>query len=228
MADADQPSYETWVELVFDHDPAKRSDELFDNDFPDPPAATMMTYVTRLFLSPVSSLARFSDAQIAMGLESLVYLPVTDAMWCYDRTIPKPMRVAFVKAIYALFAELFAPRVIPALAARDEQGSNLPLNGVCYMWWDEFPHLALEDDPMHDALQMLAVEVMGRTLALESIACQEAALHGLGHWCCRYNRRPQVRRRIESIIDGFITKNRLRARRELLAYAAAARMGMVL
>lgn len=228
MPDADHPSYETWVGLVFDHDPAERPEWLFGDGFPDPPAEILMTYVTRLFMSPVSSLSHFSDAQIAMGLKYLVYLPVTDAAWCYDRTISKLTRVAFVKSIQTLFAELFAPRVNSALAACDEPGSNRPLNSLCYMWWDEFPPLALKDDPMHDPLQMLAIEVMGRTLVLESIACQEAALHGLGHWCSQYRREPELRRRIESIIDGFIARNRRRVRPELLAYALAARRGMVL
>jgi hypothetical protein len=41
------------------------------------------------------------------------------------------------------------------------------------------------------------LQVMGSTLQLDSIACRESALHGLGHWQHQY---PQ---RVGEIIDKF-------------------------
>src|SRR6266571_1003047 len=51
-------------------------------------------------------------------------------------------RVRCVEAVASLFAQLFVPRCTPHLShlGETEAGS---LNGVCHMWWDGFPCLAL-------------------------------------------------------------------------------------
>jgi hypothetical protein len=61
---------------------------------------------------------------------------------------------------------------------------------------------------------------MADVLALDSVACQESALHGLGHWQAAY---PHV---VEATIDRFLAA-RPRARPELVAYARGARAGCV-
>jgi hypothetical protein len=66
------------------------------------------------------------------------------------------------------------------------------------------------------------LDVLTATLALGSIACQEAALHGLGHWHWRGDRS-----QVAPIVDAFIARNP-GARPELLTYARAARGGCVL
>lgn len=62
--------------------------------------------------------------------------------------------------------------------------------------------------------------VMERTLRLESEACREGALHGLGHWHRAY---PE---RTSAIIDGWLD-GRPRVSPELLQYAQIARGGCV-
>jgi hypothetical protein len=79
--------------------------------------------------------------------------------------------------------------------------------------------LALPDDPLRAAVHQTALETMQRTLALDSIACQEGALHGLGHW----HRHHPVQ--VEEIIDGYTSApHPVR----LENYALAARCGCVL
>lgn len=125
-----------------------------------------------------------------------------------------------VEAIANVFTDLFASRCAPVLSHIDEPGA-VPLNTVCYMWWDEFPGLALSDDPDCDRLHRAAIDVMRRTLRLDSIACQEAALHGLGHWA---HDRPDD---VTAVIDEFLRDGRGR-RAELTSYARSARCGCVL
>ena len=60
-----------------------------------------------------------------------------------------------------------------------------------------------------------------RILRLQSVACQESALHGLGHWAVDYNTI------VRPIIDGYLSDNRA-LRPELRAYAEGARVGGVL
>jgi hypothetical protein len=89
------------------------------------------------------------------------------------------------------------------------------------MWWDDLPCLALPDDPDHQLVHEAAVGVMRRILQLNSIACQEAALHGLGHWA---RRPPDL---VEPVVDEFLSASPA-ARTELLAYTRAAHCGCVL
>jgi len=65
------------------------------------------------------------------------------------------------------------------------------------MWWDVFPSLALASDPSLPILDDAALKSMERILHLDSLACQESALHGLGHW------QPEYEERVAAIIDNF-------------------------
>jgi hypothetical protein len=61
---------------------------------------------------------------------------------------------------------------------------------------------------------------MTETLNIESIACQESALHGLGHWQAAYPAE------VELIIDRFLSSHR-ELRPETVIYAKIARCGCV-
>src|SRR5262245_3874442 len=88
------------------------------------------------------------------------------------------------------------------------------------MWWDEFPCIALLCDPNLERLSGTALATMEDILGLGPIACQESALHGLGHW------ELQHASEVARIIDAFVlSKTELDPR--LLAYANAARCGRI-
>ena len=70
------------------------------------------------------------------------------------------------------------------------------------------------------ALHLAALETMASILRFDSLACQESALHGPGHW---HNAFPK---RIESLIDDFL-RTHPDARPQLLAYARSARCGCI-
>ena len=61
----------------------------------------------------------------------------------------------------------------------------------------------------------VALRTMARILGLQSLACQESALHGLGHW------QPGHDRQVCAIIDGFLAANPEIDPR-LISYAKAA------
>src|SRR5260370_35174416 len=92
------------------------------------------------------------------------------------------------------------------------------LNGVCYMWWDAFPSLALAGDPDLPALHDCALRTMERILNLNSIACQATALHGLGPWQRDYSEKvTQITNRLSEAHSS--------ADPRLLSYAQSARCG---
>jgi hypothetical protein len=115
------------------------------------------------------------------------------------------------------FAELLAPRCSPSLGHLSEEGAAL--NGVTYMWWESFPGFANPDDPQREPVDEAELACLKSILALDSAACQEAALHGLGHWV---RREPGC----ERIIDDYLAAGNA-ARRELMGYARAARGGCI-
>lgn len=210
-----------WVRHVFDHpvsDPAWHFD--LEAEYWAAPSALTVAYLTRLFSNPLRAASGYSDAQLNQGLWYIVYSACSSHMLVlHDESVPMPKRVACVRAISTLYRKLFASRCSPHLGHLSEEGAN-PLNLICYMWWDLIP-LSPSPDSRHWAeMDEAVLGVMAQTLTIPSPACQEGALHGLGHWAGGYPAR------VRSIIDGYLQQRQLRP--ELHAYAEAARAGCVL
>lgn len=192
-----------------------------EHDWWDPPPDEAVSYLTRLFEDPEPALLGFADSQIAQGLTYLVNTNAGgDNQWLCSPDVSVDDRVRCVASIAALFAKLFEPRCAPRLSHLSEADPTA-LNGVCYMWWDAFPSLALPEDPALPTLHARALHTMERILQLKSIACQESALHGLGHWQRDYSEK------VIHIVDGFCESHSA-ADPRLSAYAQSARCGCVL
>ena len=217
-------TYEDWLEHAFGREVRIQQAAWFfdqDCDWWDPEPAVAVAYLTRLFEHPEPALRWYSDSQIAQGLTYLVSTSASgDNGWFYSTDVPIKDRVRCVEAVASLFAQLFVPRCTPHLShlSETEAGS---LNGVCYMWWDGFPCLALARDPNLPMMQETALRTMARILGFKSLACQESALHGLGHWQRDHDRQ------VSAIIDDFLAANPEIDTR-LVSYANSARCGCVL
>jgi hypothetical protein len=126
-----------------------------------------------------------------------------------------------------------------------------PLNAICYMWWDLFPTWGGERDTRAEMVMRpgrpspsarsgrgrqagvggetacptsvggVLLQVMERTLRLESEPCREGALHGLGHWRAAH---PE---RVTAIVDAWLGEEPAISS-ELRQYAMSARSGCVL
>jgi len=156
-----------------------------------------------------------------MGLNYLISPGLGEHMLCLgDGSIPLGDRLRCLRSCESLFRMLLLPCCSSHLSHRDEPGRS-PLNGVCYMWWDIMPvdgGAVVED---RCALQLAALDIMANILQFDSLACQESALHGLGHWHGVFPRQ------VESLIDAFLAIH-AHARPELLIYARSARCGCIL
>jgi hypothetical protein len=69
------------------------------------------------------------------------------------------------EAVASLFSHLSVPRCTPDLLHLSEADA-VSLNGVCYMWWDRFPCLALLGDPNLRTMHEVALRTMARILGL--------------------------------------------------------------
>jgi hypothetical protein len=250
------PGFDDWLRYIFDRlVPTDSGDAWYwHTDHPgwDPsadPAATVR-YLAQLFESAPSLLRLYSDDQAAQGLGYLINNALSSYMFpLMDPDVPWAERHRAIDAMYVVFEGMFNPRCSPQLS-HTRRGSDPPinpLNGPCYMWWDVcplrghagpkpeedfiLPNEELVDpgpriDPHAADLESDILRVLERTLALDNVACQEAALHGLGH---RY---AEHAARVESIVDTYIKRHfpdRLPDEdgESLRGYALAARRGMV-
>jgi hypothetical protein len=217
-------TYHDWLEHAFGHEVRFQQAAWFfdhDCDWWDPEPAAALAYLTRLFEDPEPSLRWYSDSQIAQGLTYLVNTSASgDNGWFSSTAVPIEDRVRCVEAVASLSAQLFEPRCTPHLLHLSEADAG-SLNDVCYMWWDAFPCLALPGDPNLPRMQEAALRTMARILGFQSPACQESALHGLGHWHQNHDRQ------VCAIIDAFLAANPEIDPR-LISYAKAAHCGCVL
>jgi len=215
-------SFEDWVRFIFDHE-VGGPQWYFDPDaaFWDGPADLTADYITALLEDPVPHISAYTDEQLNQGFWYLVSNGCSDMMFALgDESVPLERRVRCLKSFRAVFEQVFAARCSPHLSHLDEKGAR-PLNSACYMWWDLFPLGGKPDTASHKTMGNTAVEVMAEILALNSLACQESALHGLGHWQSAY---PQE---VTQIIDRFL-KTSKDSRPELIVYAKSARCGCIL
>ncbi len=204
-------SFDDWVHAWFDH--PEDWDWISDYDLPDLSNSETLAHVTQLFRNAGALLVPYSDTQVGKGLDALINEMNSPLYALRDTDQPHATCQACLKSIYHVYKEVFAVRC-PELLSHNLKGE---LGFVCFMWWDIFP-LYSGARPELDAT---VLTVMERTLALPHIACQEAALHGLGHW---HRANPA---RVHGIIDTFLASQK-RHRPELVSYAQTARRGMVL
>jgi hypothetical protein len=215
--------FEKQLKWVFDHpvrEPAWYWDE-HDDWWQGFAASMMVEFMTRLFEAPTTYLQSFSDAQVNQGLWFLTGDACLDSLACLlDESVAWPQRERCVHSIRGLFANYVAVRCSPHLGHTGESGAN-PLNGACYMWWDQLHTTDDLENPSSRTMNAEIVAVMSQTLEIAHDACRESALHGLGHWQ-RY-----CPDKVPGIIDNFLTNNPT-LRPELRTYAIKARVGRVL
>ena len=216
-------SFDAFVEFQFGHAIRAHGNPWYfdtDGDWWDPEPRTGIAYLTRLFANGPEVLQWFSDAQIAQGLTGLVNtMAVGDQPWMRDPVTPAKERAAVWGAIADFFRDVLAPKCAPVLGHNASEAGP-PINGVTYMWWESFPGFANPDDLRRALVDDAELECLECVLALDSPACQEAALHGLGHWVRREPRCVEV-------IDRYLASGKAVVP-ELISYARSARSGCVL
>lgn len=213
-------SFEDWILFVFcwpeDGDRAIGGHRWYHDEWWEPPATVRVEYLTRLFEEPVAALAGYSDGEIAQGLWAIAsdgdYAAVLS-----DLTVPLSDRCRCLNALATLFRDLFAPRCTDHLEHCSETGN--PLNPICYMWWDLFYFRPAPEE--RAAVTEAVMRSLTTILHLPAMACQEAALHGLGHWW-----EVDVST-IQHTIDDWL-QGHPPTRPELRDYALSARCGCVL
>jgi len=210
-------NFEDWVKHIFDHE-VRPKHWCFELDAPFFRAEpeTILEYTSLLFEDPMPFLSGFTNAQLGAGLWHLISPSHGDDMCALNSEgIDLPKRQRVVRSFVPLFKQLYAQRCSEHLSHIDEPGAD-PLNASCYIWWDVLPLIPEKTRELDQA----ALETMTAILTMDSIACQESALHGLGHM--HYCYPEQVRK----IVEDFLRLSP-GIRPELATYAKRARAGHV-
>lgn len=198
-----EESFDAWIDHVFNHevrDPAWYWDK--GVEYLELSPETSVRFLTRLFNNATALLEPFSKAQINQGLWFIMSASdYHDGM--FDASVQWSVRKECIQSIYHLFADFFERECAPFLSTEDNTDNHhkSPLNMSCHMFWDlcRFNY-NVRDTYVNDSNEA-CLQVMQKTLCLKNIACQEAALHGLGHL---YEQCPD---RVRSIIQDFLKQN---------------------
>ena len=202
-------AFDDWIVGVFD--PTVED--------PWPPPAQELAYLTRLFSDPGGSLEGLSDEEIGVGLWSVLDSGgAGTALALNDATLPLDARITCVNQIPNLYRELFMPRCAERLGHLSEQGGRLEM--ICYMFWDVAVFGGPPGEREGNLFEDAVLDVLEDTLYLDHAACQESAIHGLGH---RVRRHPE---RAPAVLDRWLRSGPMRDDR-LRPYAEAARTGCI-
>ena len=201
--------FDDWVVAVFDP----------NVDDPWPPPAQELAHLTRLFSDPVTPLGALTDDEIGVGLWSVLDSGgAGTALALNDAELPLHERIACIRLIPNLYRELFVPRCSERLGHLSEQGNRLEM--ICYMFWDVAVFGGAPGQREGNLLEDAVLDVLDDLLRLDHAACQESAIHGLGH---RVHRHPE---RAPALLDKWLRTGRPRDER-LCDYARAARTGCI-
>jgi hypothetical protein len=175
-------TFDEWLKWAFDHPVAENTSDKWwwhepDEDeggrWLDRPPIPALTFVTKLFENPLTYLSEYSDAQIDQGLWFIVGMSNSKHFeWVVDGRVDLGLRKRCVRSIENLSRELFAPR-----CSDEVINGTKPLDSICYMLWD----LAIHDKVLDAEIGREAVNTLARIITIPSIACQQSALHRLGH-----------------------------------------------
>lgn len=212
--------YHEWLSHVFDHS-VTNLEWYFDLDAPpfEADESAIAKLIDATFRHSAHDLLCFSDAQVNQGLWFLSSPAGSDyALALRSDTVPLDVRLSAISSIKILYRDCFAKRCTPTLSHLDEQPSS-PLNAICYMFWDVSPIAHLEGQAEESELADACFSVLADTLAIDHIACQEAAIHGYGELHLYY---PD---RVEEAMNRFL-KTRISDSR-LRTYAENAQIGCI-
>ena len=190
-------TFDEWLKWVFDHSvAAEDAKERWWSHLPsddeggrwlDRPPERALGFVTRLFENPVEYLSDYSDAQIGEGIWFIVFRACSKHFeGLVDPRVDLALRTRCIRSIENLSRDLFAPRCSDDVRWNDTN----PLDQTCYMLWDlvvrdaetfewspDRPYRTSRDPEIDKEF----LDTLARILAMPGVACQQSALHGLGH-----------------------------------------------
>lgn len=173
-------SFENFVSFLFDREVFPESEIgtgkkywYYSAEIAFDPGEVAEHYI-RLFSGPEFLLSRFSKRQLEEGFWAIQSpnLECGALQLMSHEDLPFSIRENCIRSMFHLFERLFAHELL-------ETSVQMWWDSLCYDWHCGNRSRAKggEDQLMQDVL----FETLSRILELDSVTCQGAALHGLGH-----------------------------------------------
>ena len=176
-------TYEEFVEFLYQrHEDDK--EWYFAEGFmpPELNSETQVLFATQIFKNAEAYAKTFTERQFCLGLN---YLINPAASWhCYsylESSVDEAVRLSVFDSMYDVFSLVFDQRCRETVSNRADLPSAT-YSYMCYMWWDVFPRHGIPFESYLQETDRTIQSLLARLLTLESVACKESALHGLGHW----------------------------------------------
>ncbi len=213
----EEADFEAWVKANFAQPWSAYSSHL-DIIIDEPEDQICLKYISKLFRES-KRLEQYLDEQVNRGLTALIDPSASNYIFAlYNEEIPLDLRLECLSSFSNLFEDYFAKHCSQTLNHIDQRPCSA-VNNACYMWWDIIPLYGHPEDKKKRLLDQPILDLLNHTLKIDSIACKESALHGLGHWHLYYPKQ------VEKIIDEFL-KTDIHGQ-DLQSYAMSARTGCI-
>lgn len=217
-------TFDEWVSQIFDKpvtDPQWFFLSEYDGEPKPLPPIIEAEYMTLLFEKPAFLVSRYSEGQIAHGLEYLLHNSSSDCVFHFvEQAIPEQIRVRLAHSLFFLFKDLLAV-ICSDYCGGPDHPDRRPADYVCFMMWDAGTLQIYPDRPEQQKIDKAMLDTLVKILALPQRCCQKSALHGLGHAHLDY---PD---KVREIINKYLASN-LHLDEDLYEYALDAREGAVL
>lgn len=216
--------FNTWIKHVFEHPVLPTAwyfDINYDYTIPEPiehlSHPTVALFIKNTCIRANELLENYSTDQIAQGLQYIFNPSCSDYSHSVkEKEVKKEERLQVLYSIRFLYLHLFEKQALPALSHLNHTQNSL--NNICYMFWDISPLAYWEKENDKLFYYEMVLDTLKFALKLKNIACQESALHGLGHLY------PYMPKQVQNLI----LENQKIIPAELVEYSKAASVGAVL
>jgi hypothetical protein len=190
--------FDEFVSFIFER-PDDHREWYFDPELVNPElnADTAVQFSSRVFSDIQAYTNQFTEGQLSLGLNYLINPSCSS--YCYsflDNSVSERSRSSAIASMYDVFKYVFT-RIASEIPSHNVHTPPYSYNYICYMWWDVFPRHGIPMQRDLKRIDEVILETLRNILLLDSIACKESALHGLGHWHAAY---PEF---VEQIIDSM-------------------------
>ncbi len=234
---ASQPSFEDWLRDLLHYETRHaRGESLFDDDGPNDElieckyrieqigVIQQTIFLSQLFESPSVLAKRCSTEELAWLIHTLLDDGSEYVHGVRDPSVPPALQVRWVRSIAPLYTDLFDSVCHDNGPVSNPLGGHT-INGAVFMIWDLGLHYVFRL-PEFSHLAGFAIEVLQTILTrCKTIACQESALHGIGHGIQSSWHHSARIPRLQMLVDEFLQRTDLAD--SVRAYALQAREGAV-
>ncbi len=191
-------SFEQFTDFIFNHEIAAKKEDGIREEEPwywnaevqcNP--ETVVEFYTLLFTEPGSLFDRFSREKLEQGFWAIMgqslECSVGEVIW--DEAVEFEKRAECVRSMFHLYEKFFAKDIL-------ETSGHMWWDALAYDWHSGNRRRSNGGEDM--LMQDVMFETLEQILAVPSLACQGAALHGLGHL-----HHPQT----GNLIDTYLAEN---------------------